>query len=143
MATIRNRHAAAFTLFELLATLAIIATLLGAAMPTMQAFMARNRGQQGMHSLRESLLHSRQHAMDTGEKATWSTQQIDESTSMHAFMQEGFVAQITAGKIPIVFHPDGTSTDALVELTDANNTLLGTLLVIGSTGAILAPNSGG
>lgn len=136
MKTTNNRHAA-FTLMELLATLAIIATLLGIAMPTMQAFMSRTSGQQGMHLLRESLLGTRELAMDSGENANWGTSQLSDGSDAQTLAQKGFVVQIVAGTNPIVFQPDGTATDAIIELTSPNNTLLGKILVIGSTGAIL------
>lgn len=123
-----------FTLIELLLALAVLATAIGMAVPAAQGYIQRSSDASICHELRHELVAARQQAIDSRRVTSWDTAFLERRTESKL---AGYSLEVSPER-PVQFRPDGTASDAVVVVIHhESESIVGRIIVVGSTGAIL------
>ena len=122
----RIKHSG-FALLELLLTIAVLATIAGLIVPSLESHLRQIEKQRIISQTRKALLQMRQSAIDNGKPTSWN---------MNAQEVQPNGARLMMEPSTFTFLPDGTAQDTRITFMVAD-TEIGSLQIIGATGAII------
>ena len=125
-----------FSLFELLLVLSLLAALASLTIPAIGSFATRRKRQELKDAVYQSLAQSRLAAIENGRPQAWKPAQwLAPSVCVRSLIGAQKSVRNTHG---IRFLPDGTATDAVVDIRGEDEENLGGFQIVGATGAILS-----